>query len=72
MPVYGVDSPLNALLAPRIKSPDFQEMPDVMPALQFWCHLGKIGGYKTCIMVIAARDFEHEAAAELAASPPGE
>lgn len=72
MPAYGVGSPSSALLAARIKPRGFQEMPGVMPVLRFWGLLGKVGGYKICTVVIAATDFEHGAAAGLAALPPGE
>jgi hypothetical protein len=72
MPAYGVGSPSSALLAARIKLRGFQETPGVMPVLRFLRLLGKVGDYKICTAVIVATDFEHGAAVELEASPPGE
>lgn len=70
--MYGVGSPSNASLAAKIKLQGSQETPIAMPVLRFYYLRGKDGDYKICIMVIAGTDFEHEAAGELAASPPGE
>lgn len=72
MLAYGVCSLSGALLAARIEPQGSEEKPAVMPVLRFWCLLGKVGGYKICTAVIAATDFEHGAAGEMAALPAGE